>query len=457
MTIRKIWLIVLILISILSIGINSLILSFLTDKYFKEYLSETYNEHINQILEYTKTTLKNDEISYKQMEMELQVHLIDPIIEIKIYDANGNEIIDVFDNHYVSENMMSSMMERRFNSIFSHNAVDEIKKYEIINNGELLGIMNITLHSAAEESFVAKKFKFSLFSNSIYSAFIASILVILIGLIVSKKMSTSLIDTAKMASEIQLGINKNIKKTNIREINSIRESLKELDTRLKLKQKSRKKLVDELMHQTRTPLTILKSHIEAIEDGVVSANDEELNICLEQIESITSIISNLSGMIDANKEVEFLKIEEVEISYLLKQIVSGLIPQFNKKQIKIEILSNENIKIKTDKYKLSQAIFNILTNAYKYTKVAGSVTIIYKIVDSNFIIEIKDTGVGISENEQKNIFQAYYRGSNSTSISGDGIGLYIVFENINSIKGNVKVESKVGKGSKFIISLPVDV
>jgi signal transduction histidine kinase len=91
-------------------------------------------------------------------------------------------------------------------------------------------------------------------------------------------MSASLRDTAKIASDIQLGEISSVKGTSIKEINAIRESLEELDTRLRLKQKSRKILVDQLVHQTRTPLTILKSHLEAIEDGLVAVDEEEIRI-----------------------------------------------------------------------------------------------------------------------------------------------------------------------------------
>jgi len=401
MTIRKLWLIILILVSVISVGINTFILSTLTDNYFKDYLTESYDTHISQVLDYTQKVLTNDNTSYEQMKMELEVHLTDPIIGIKLYNPSGKLLIEVEDDYHLTNDMMSGMMTNRMNSSLRNDSSNEIRQYDILYNDEVVGVLNVTLHSIAENSFIALQFKGSLITNSLISILIVTLLVVLIGFIISKKMSKALQDTALLASSVQIGEPNKLAKTSIKEINAIRDSLEELDIRLKLKQKSRKKLVDELMHQTRTPLTILKSHIEAIEDGLIEVNDEELEICQLQISNITSIISNLSGMIDANKEAEDIKNEEFEIGKLLNQIISGLMPQFNKKKIKLEIISNADIKMETDKYKLSQSIFNILTNAYKYTEPHGSVRISYTRFENRLVLKIQDTGVGISETDQK--------------------------------------------------------
>lgn len=453
MTIRKLWLFILITVSVLSVGINSLILTSLTDNYFKDYLTENFDTHINQILDYTQKTLISDKTSYLQMKMELETHLTDPIIGLKLYDTKGVLLIEVDDDDaYMSNNMMSG----RMGSMLSNDSRSEVIKYNIYDDNELIGILNVTIESVAENSFVALQFKESLFRNSIISIAIVLVLVTVLGLIISKKMSKSLRETAEMASAINIGETNKIKKTSIKEVNAIRESLEELDVRLKLKQKSRKTLIDELLHQTRTPLTILKSHIEAIEDGVVELTDSELEICQNQITNITSIISNMSGMIDANKEVDEINIEDVDLNKLLNQIVSGLMPQFNKKSIKLEVISNSKLKIQTDKYKLSQSVFNLLTNAYKYTMPQGNVVISYCIVDKTLVLKIKDSGIGITDQDQKKIFNAYFRGDSKLATKGDGIGLYIVKENIEKLSGSVEVSSELNIGSTFIITIPIN-
>jgi signal transduction histidine kinase len=300
------------------------------------------------------------------------------------------------------------------------------------------------------------KFKKSLLINSMYAIFISIGISIFIGFFISKKMSKSLRDTAKIAGDIQLGEVSLVKETSIKEISAIRESLEELDTRLKLKQKSRQVLVDQLIHQTRTPLTILKSHLEAIEDNLVEVNDEEIKTFKNQIENITMIISNIGGLIDANNETDTLRVETFDINQMLKQIITGLKAQFTKKKISLELVTREKLALHTDKDKLSQSIYNILTNAYKYTNGDGDVKVSFIQLDDKVIIKIQDTGIGIEASETDKIFNAYYRSKQVIHTEGDGIGLYIVKDNIEKIGGNLSVISKLKVGSTFTIEIPVN-
>jgi signal transduction histidine kinase len=452
MTIRRLWLVVLVFVSVLVVGINAIILTTLTDKYFTEFLKESYAIHIEQILDYTKTALSEDEVSNKQMAIELETHLIDPIIHIKVYNKEGDLLVDVEDDNYISGNMMGDMMSDR---MMQSGTSNEVNQYEITDGSGTIGILNVTLHNLAENSFVARKFKGSLLINSFYAVLIAIFIAFIIGILISKKMSRSLQETAKIASDIQMGEVFVVKPTYIKEVNTIRESLEELNSRLKLKQKSRKALVDQLIHQTRTPLTILKSHIEAIEDGIVMANTEELTICQNQVENITSIIANMSGMIDANKEFDEVRVETFEFNHMVKLILAGLKSQFLKKSIDIKLVSNDPVNLTTDKYKLSQSIYNILINAYKYTKEGGTVRVSYIQTENRLSIKIQDSGIGISEKESSKIFNAYYRGDRAIDVSGDGIGLFIVRENLRLIDGSIKVESKLNIGSTFTLEIPM--
>lgn len=455
MTIRKMWLFVLILVSVLSVGINTIIVTTLTDKYFTDYLKESYDIHIEQIIDYAQTTLSDEDVSYKQMAVELETHLNDPIIQIKVYSAEGDLLIDVEDDYHITGNMMSGNMSSMMQNMMNDSS-NEVLQYEVINEGKVIAILNVTLHSVAEKSFVALQFKGSLLLNSIYAILISIVLSIVIGFFVSKKMSGSLRDTAKIASAIQLGQVASVKNTSIKEVHAIRESLEELDSRLKLKQKSRKSLVDQLVHQTRTPLTILKSHLEAIEDGLIEVNEEEIRTCQNQIENITTIITNMSGMIDASKENDTINIEEFEINQMLKQITIGLKAQFTKKNISLELVTKDKLMVHTDKDKLSQSIYNILTNSYKYTKENGDVRVSFVHVNDHLVIKIQDTGIGIAMDEMNKIFNAYYRSSKALQTEGDGIGLYIVKGNIERIGGNISVTSKVKVGSTFSIEIPIN-
>lgn len=450
MSIRKLWLIVLILVATLSIAINALILTSLTDRYFKTYLSETYDEHIDQMITYVVGSLKEETISLRQMAIELESHLDDPIVKIKLYGPQGVLLVQVEDRDYDRKDMgRMGMMDFMFRI-----GEEEVDSFDIIDNGVLLGKLNITKQSSAESSVIAMMFKSRLFINSLISTGFAIVITLLVGAYISKRMSKDLTDTAQLASNIQIGNPLENKPSSIKEINQIQNSLHDLNTRLKIKQKSRKTMVDQLVHQTKTPLTILKSHVEAIEDGVIQISKEELAIFQDQIDHLNNILSNMSTMIDAEKESEILTLETVDIHQLLNQIILGLRSQFDKKGIELKLISTTKVKLMTDPYKLSQVLYNLLTNAYKYTE-KGRVEISVKEDKDTLNISISDTGIGIEPSEISNIFNAYYRGASVTKIPGEGIGLYVVKENLNQLNATIEVQSTLGKGSTFTIKLPI--
>ena len=268
MTIRKLLLIVMVLVVVLSVGINATILTSLTDRYFVDYLDESYENHTGQIIEYTRAALQREDLSYTQMSRELSSHLIDPIIRIRLLDTEGRQLVDVrADIPMMGGHMMNSRMYERFTS----NSAKEFM-YQVTSEGELIGNLEITRFGATENTAGALLFKSALIRNSILSALIALAIAIVVGFIISGRMAGELKKTANQATAIQEGNPSPVEKSFIQEITSIRETLDDLNVRLKLRQKSRKELTDQLIHQTRTPLTILKTHLEAIDDGMVEVD-----------------------------------------------------------------------------------------------------------------------------------------------------------------------------------------
>ena len=455
MTVKRQWMLVLIFSAIISVVINSLVLSTLINSYFQDNTRKNYETHYEQIVKFSREALV-EQYSSQQLALQLETHLIDPIVRIKLYDANGDLLADV--GSRFNMNMMNgrgNMMGKKWMYRMLGSQTEEVDSSVITVNGMTLGRLDIVRYSSIADSTQSRMFIISLIGNSILSFVIVLILMLIIGSGISRRMSKDLMNTAALAASIDLGSENNIEKSKVREILVIQQSLETLRSKLKLKQVSRKRLLDELVHQTRTPLTILKTHLEGFEDGVLEMTPDEIKTCEAQIESITMTIANMSAMIDAEQNLDTIKIEDVEINQLLKQIVGALKNQFTKKQIDLNLLNHQKIMIKTDQYKLSQSIYNILTNAYKFTEQNGKVSVSYEKVGTGLKIVIEDTGSGIRDEDKEHLFDAYYRAPNTSNIPGEGIGLYIVKENLNQINGSIEVESQVGKGSKFIFTMPV--
>lgn len=452
MTIRKLWLLVLLFIAIISISINSLVLNSLTNRYFNDYVAENYELHIEEIIEYSKQVLMGDTLLISQMAMELETHLDDPITRIKLYNKDGEILVDVEND---SQDMMSSMKEMMGRTYtFSDSEIDSI---EIKDNNQIIGYLNITRYSAINDSIAIRQFKASLFMNSLYSIGIVLIITVLIGIFISKWMSRDLKQTASIAHTISFGGEGKTTDSKIYEIRVIQQSLDNLRNRLKLKNKSRKVLIDEMNHQARTPLTVLRTHLEGLEDNVIKMTPKEIRICEDQVENLALILSNMSQMIDSEKSHDTLTIEKFDLSTQIKQIISGLSEQFKKKKITLQLKNSQKTIVLTDKYKLSQIIYNIITNAYKYTDELGHVSVSYYKHENNIIIKINDNGVGIDKNEHTKIFEAYYQGNTHGVKQGEGLGLFFAKENIQRIKGEITLTSIIGEGTTFIITFPSNI
>ncbi|MBF4692628.1 sensor histidine kinase [Fusibacter ferrireducens] len=455
MTIRKLWLISLIGIAISSILIYGIIMTSLTNQYFKAYMTESYTNHVEQVLNYTKRAMSESSISYRQMAIELETHIIDPITHIKLYDKDGTVLVDVNNNETSNFMMMNGKSMREMMKNASVKYSSEVDQYEIRIDGELKAVLNVTRQSSAENGFVARLFKANLIRNSFLAIGISVFLSIIIGIFISKHMAKNLIETADLAQSLLMDENLEFHKSNIREVNIIRESLEKLSTRLKLKQKSRKKLVDQLVHQTRTPMTVLRTHLEGIEDEIIKLDRSEHALLQLQIEDVAKIIENMSNVIDVETMTLQTSVESIELSAFFRQMIAGLKAQFDRKGIELQLLTHEKQTIKSDRHLLSQMMYNLLTNAYKYTSTEGSVSLSYETFQDQLMIHIKDSGIGIPAEEQEQIFNAYYRGSNHVQISGDGLGLYLVKENLKLLNGAIQVVSESHEGSEFIVKLPM--
>ena len=229
----------------------------------------------------------------------------------------------------------------------------------------------------------------------------------------------------------------------------LRRELEEQATNAKLQ------FFTNISHELRTPLTLIAAPIEHI------VNDENLTKqqrnMLQIVEKNVSILMRLvNEILDfrkiQNKKME-LTLSEFELTDYLKEWASTFESIATKRKIKVELITPAPICLCADIYKVERICYNLLSNALKYTGEGGSITIKAKSTDETVEICIKDTGKGIAKEDIKHIFDRFYQVRNSNK-DGTGIGLAIVKAFTELQGGTAKVESEVGKGSEFTITLP---
>ncbi|MBT8394348.1 MAG: response regulator, partial [Bacteroidia bacterium] len=232
--------------------------------------------------------------------------------------------------------------------------------------------------------------------------------------------------------------------------------------RLKDLDSAKNRLFTNITHEFRTPLTVISGMSEQIKENP----DKWLNKGLNVINRNSTRLNNLvNQMLDLSKlESGKLKLNPVQSDII--PFVKYLCESFNSSseasQLKLMVYAEvEELIMDFDSSKLSTVIINLLSNAIKFTSPGGKIIVHLnsKIQKgkSYFLIKVKDTGSGISQDDLENIFNRFYQvdSSSTRAIEGTGIGLALTKELVELMEGTIMVKSKLGKGSEFIVQLPV--
>lgn len=229
---------------------------------------------------------------------------------------------------------------------------------------------------------------------------------------------------------------------------------------LKLKRydSAKSEFVTKFSHEVLTPLTVMKINMSNATDGIYGAvNDSlkkslfECNTCVERIERLVSTMLDLSRIEAGRLELQRVRIN---IADLLNGETVLCEPLASKKNVKIvREIPKKAITIWGDPDRFKEVILNLLDNAIKYTPHNGSVTVKLKEDPHDVVLEVIDTGPGISTDRLEKVFDKF---ANISDKKGHGLGLSITRDIVDLHKGRIWVESALGKGSKFIVLLPKD-
>jgi signal transduction histidine kinase len=221
---------------------------------------------------------------------------------------------------------------------------------------------------------------------------------------------------------------------------------------------SQKQFIQDASHELRTPIAIAQTNIEVLEmDNKATIKDYErlkdiLKMNLERMSTLSEKLLLLS-----ESEQGKANWATVELAPLLTELAAEFKTKAGESGINVELASIESsLPVLGDAFRLKQALVNLVDNAIKYNRPSGEVKISARADDAQVIIEIKDNGIGISQADQQRIFERFYRvdKSRSRAQGGSGLGLSIVKKIVEEHGGTISVESILGEGSTFRITLP---
>ena len=240
------------------------------------------------------------------------------------------------------------------------------------------------------------------------------------------------------------------------EIEKLSLTFNNLLDRLQQSFKRERRFIEDIAHELKTPIATLKGGIELTLSKERSNADykKTLEETLIDTDRISKLVSNLLDLAWVGMSNNLINNTELNLSEVVNDLAQLALKLGLQKGIKVDVDIDKNIKIYGDENKISRAVLNLIENAIKYTPHNRSVSISLKQIGKKATIVIKDEGVGISREDLKNVFERFYRGSIATKTLGSGLGLAISKGIITIHNGNIKIESKVGKGTVVIVELP---
>lgn len=214
-----------------------------------------------------------------------------------------------------------------------------------------------------------------------------------------------------------------------------------------------KTLISDISHQTKTPISNLILYSELIEEGDLS-EDMRSNVeaIKQQAEKLEFLIKSLVKLSRLENGILNLSPRKEEIQPMLQDIYEQYISKASGKNLELNIEKTTS-KATFDRKWTTEALGNIVDNAIKYTN-SGEINIKVHEYEIFTRIDISDTGIGISESEQAEVFSRFYRSQSVHNDEGVGIGLYLTREIISSEGGYIKLTSELGVGSTFSVYIP---
>ncbi|MBP2627819.1 MAG: integral rane sensor signal transduction histidine kinase [Firmicutes bacterium] len=225
-----------------------------------------------------------------------------------------------------------------------------------------------------------------------------------------------------------------------------------------------REFVADASHELRTPLSVFLISIDAIQsddDNHLSMfSIQVLDDMKNEIRRMSKIVADLLTLARADAGVTSIMKEKFHFHIVAEQVIRSLQPLAAEKNIKLEMTENGDIPVWADKERMNQLLVILIDNAIKYTPNGGRVDVLIKKItgSSPYIhVIVQDTGIGISEADQNLIFERFYRvdKARSREEGGTGLGLSIVKWIVEAHNGTIKIESRPGEGSSFIMILPI--
>ena len=293
----------------------------------------------------------------------------------------------------------------------------------------------------------------------IYVTMIIIVLAILMSFHLSKMLNEPIINITNEAKKLSKGnLKLNFEESNIKEIDELANTLIYANNEINKTDELRRDLLSNVSHDLKTPLTMIKAYAEMLRDIDNLSDDkkrENLNIIIDETDRLNILVNDILNLSKLESNKETLDKSEFDLVELIKKIVKKFDILVEKEKYEFILDMPKKAYVFGDKNKISQVIYNLVNNSVNYTGKDNKVYINVIENKKSYLVEIKDTGKGIKEEELNIIWDKYYKNEKNHRRNkvGTGVGLSIVKNILESHQFKYGVTSTINKGTTFYFEI----
>jgi signal transduction histidine kinase len=217
-----------------------------------------------------------------------------------------------------------------------------------------------------------------------------------------------------------------------------------------------KEITENIAHDLRSPITRMRGLAEMALTGENTDEDYPVvaGTIIEECDRLLAMINTMLDISEAEAGVMKLDIEPIDVVSMIHDAVDLFHPVAENRHIDIEVRAPDSAYVNTDKRRLQRVLGNLLDNALKYSYPSGHILVEVRADDNYIVIEFRDSGIGISQEDLPYIFDRFYRGEKSRTEPGNGLGLSFAKTFVTSLGGSITVTTSPNEGSVFTVLLP---
>ena len=423
------------------------------------YYEKEQVDNMNNIVKSLNSTDSSNLTSTLQdiaYENDVCIVLSDDISVVGAYNINMNGCI--------LKNNKSKVRELMYNFV---NSDETFKSYKFINEDKHISALLYGIKLDNKTAFIYSNledisdFTILIKQQLMYVCIIGIFIAIIISIFLSSKITEPITKITKKAKKLGSGDTEvTFEESGIKEIDELSEALTQAQMEMVKTDELRRDLMANVSHDLKTPLTMIKAYAEMIRDISYKDHDkmnEHLGIIVDETDRLTVLVNDILDLSRMQSNADTLSIETFDLADNIKTIVNRyqIIKETEKYIINVEM--PESIKIKADKKKINQVIYNLINNAINYTGEDKTVTVRVTKHKKYNLVEIIDTGKGIKENEIPYIWNKYYKNdkNHQRNVVSTGLGLSIVKEILELHGYEYGVKSVLKKGSTFYFKIKI--